>query len=172
MRVAGRHAINGGSADGVAAGWLHDVPEDVAKDAAERDFLLAHIASITSLRTSEIVFGLTDPCKFDAALKVLKRDERKKVSRDFIAQQDTEVKRLKLLDRIDNLAEMVNDMHSGVMRAADFADKYASEAELLGDVLKSADGRLYDELMETVRRTHHAANLLRKQDNPDCVITP
>jgi (p)ppGpp synthase/HD superfamily hydrolase len=181
MRVAGHYLILAGTEDGVAASWLHDVPEDVAKDAEERDFLLKHIAEITSERTAAIVLGLTDPCKFDPARRKLKRDERKKISREFLSAQDNEIKRIKMLDRIDNLTEMVTDMHSGVMRELDFAEKYTNEAELLGDVLKIADGKLYDELMDVVRRTRNAANLLRstgfwtalkENDNPNQVSIP
>jgi len=170
MRVAGRAQILGMDDEAVAAYWLHDVPEDVAKDAAERNFLLKHIASITTQRVADIVFGLTDPCKFDPALRVLKRAERKKHSRDFLATQGVEVKRGKLLDRIDNLGEMITDMQTGVMREFKFAELYADDAELLADVLKGADAKLHEELMETIRRARAAANLLRTAAQP--VVTP
>jgi len=167
MRVAGRAQILGMTDDAVAAFWLHDVPEDAAKDAADRVFLLQHIAGITTPRVSSIVLGLTDPCKFDPKLKVLKRHERKKLTRDFLATQDSDVKRGKLLDRIDNLNEMVVDMHTGAMREVKFAELYADEGELLGEVLKVASKDLHEELMDTVRRVRAAVTLLRKQDSPD-----
>lgn len=163
MRVAGRAQILGMSDDAVAALWLHDVPEDTAKDAADRDFLIKHIGDITTERTARIVLGLTDPTKFDPALKSLRRAERKKHLFDFLAAQDNDVKRGKFLDRIDNLSETTMDMQTGVLRDFKFPLLYADESELLADVLKSSSLALHEELMETIRRVRAAANLLRQQ---------
>ena len=136
MRVAGRMAIHPlASEHAVAAAWLHDVIEDCGvTEAIIADHFGDDVASMA--------YQLTNP---SIGLK-LPRAERKRMDREHIAAAGLNARRIKLLDRIDNLREM-----SGC--EDDFLTVYQRESQLLLDALRGTDTELEDELLAVIQTT-------------------
>jgi len=121
-RVAGLVGIlPGATEEMVAAAYLHDVIEDtaVSKDEIERE---------TNAQVAFYVDCMTNRSKGGQ----LSREQRKKMDRERLATIPVEVKKIKLLDRIDNLREMT-DYTSG------FKALYASESLLLLEAIGDGD---------------------------------
>ena len=134
-RVAGRVAAHPRATEAmVAAAFLHDVVEDTPHT-------LEEVASEFGLEVARLVAELTNPSKGSKA----PRRERKQVDRDHLAQVSVEAKVIKLLDRIDNLQEMVDAPSS-------FLRKYCEESRLLADVIGDADPDLKAELLDSIER--------------------
>lgn len=135
MRVAGRASILAGTTEElVAAAWLHDSLEDTKTTPVdlETEFgpkVLKLVIELTNVST-----GLDLP-----------RAERKRLDREHIARVSVEAKRIKMLDRIDNL----NDMNGS---EKDFAMLYAEESKLLAEAIGDADRDLKKELMTIIGR--------------------
>lgn len=105
----------------IIAALLHDVPEDT-------NYSLASIEAIFGSQVAFLVDELTNKTKGSH----LSRGERKKMDRDRLADVSHEAKIIKLLDRLDNLREM--------MGADDqFKQKYAEESRLLMKVIGYTD---------------------------------
>jgi guanosine-3',5'-bis(diphosphate) 3'-pyrophosphohydrolase len=97
-RVAGRVAARSQATEVmVAAAFLHDVVEDTPHT-------LDEILTEFGPDVARLVAELTNPSK---GLKSPRR-ERKQIDRDHLAVVSVEAKIIKLLDRIDNLQEMVD----------------------------------------------------------------
>lgn len=117
-RVAGRTAVlPGATEDMVAAAYLHDVLEDTTVPYDE-------IARVTNPQVANYVRWMTNPSKGSK----LSREERKAMDREHLRKAPKEVKRIKMLDRIDNLRDMAG-------AESDFKKLYAKESILLYDVI-------------------------------------
>lgn len=135
MRVAGRVSMLPGTTEElVAAAWLHDVLEDTKAKLIdlETEFgpkVLKLVIELTNVST-----GLALP-----------RAERKRLDREHIAKVSVEAKRIKMLDRIDNL----NDMNG---YEKDFVLLYTGESKLLADAIGDADRDLKSELLMIIEK--------------------
>lgn len=135
-RVASRIALLSGATEvHVVAGFLHDVLED-CKQVTASDLAQEFGGEIT-----ELVFQLTNTSKKHPGLS---RNERKKMDREHVANASLWAKKIKLLDRIDNLpvGMAVSD--------PEFARKYVPESRLLLEVLKGTDKELEQELLRAI----------------------
>ena len=136
MRVAGRVTLlmNAGPVE-IAASWLHDVLEDSGmkeKDLEDRGMPKEVI---------DYVVALTNPSsRMD---KTVPRAQRKVKDIEHLAKQNTWVKKIKLIDRLDNLIELSWDDIS-------FMDLYCQETKLLVDAIGDADKEIADELKALV----------------------
>jgi hypothetical protein len=70
------------------------------------------------------------------------------------------VKRIKAVDRIDNLTETVLDLMSGIGASPRFALLYADESEALAVALSGIDLELIAELKELVREVRRVASTI------------
>lgn len=149
QRIAARAAcLDGMSIQGVAACFLHDVPEECAgEDTVEQeklfDFIQVNFGTLTYGMVKEltpITKGLRAP-----------RAERKLMERNFLNRARPESKRIKLLDRIDNLQELLRDMQLGLNNDYRFNALYLDESMLLLDeALRGTDPDLEAELVSTI----------------------
>jgi (p)ppGpp synthase/HD superfamily hydrolase len=133
IRVAGRVAtLKGSTEEMVAAAFLHDVVEDTEEtiENIEKEF-----GSVVA----GLVLELTNPSKGRIDLS---REERKSLDREHLKTVSQEAKIIKLVDRIDNVSEILDD----VMVPTDFRQKYFSETKLLLEVLSGVDYQLEAEL--------------------------
>ena len=134
-RVAGRVAAHPQATEAmVAAAFLHDVVEDTPHT-------LDEVSAEFGTEVARLVAELTNPSKDSKA----PRRERKQIDRDHLAVVSVEAKIIKLLDRIDNLQEMVE-------APGNFRRKYCDESRLLADVIGDADPELKAELLEGIER--------------------
>ena len=127
-RVAGRMAAHPlATEDLVAAAYLHGVLEDCAVSAAE-------LCGQFNGFIAEKVVWMTNNSKLTGEPRCV----RKLMDRDRIAGAPTEIKVLKLIDRIDNLRELDP--------GDSFASLYVLESTQLVDRIGDADPVLADEL--------------------------
>lgn len=132
-RVAGRVGILPGVTEElVAAAYLHDVLEDTTVTREE-------IEQETNAQVGFYVDCMTNRSK-DTGLP---RAACKEMDRKHLAEIPDEVKKIKTLDRIDNLLEMT-------VASTDFKKTYSEESLLLADVLGT--GPLVDELRMIARK--------------------
>jgi len=149
QRVAARAmCLPGMSIQGVCAAWLHDVPEEVAGEDVELrnkifDEIQVNYGTLTFQMVKEltpITMGMKSP-----------RAERKAMERQFLSRARKESKRIKLLDRIDNLQESLLDMQRGLDVNYKFNALYVTESRLLlEEALRGSDPDLEEELMSTI----------------------
>ena len=125
----------------IAASYLHDTIEDASDKGFTAEYLLEKGVSAEVL---EIVLALTNPSK---KMVGATRAEKKAVDREHLKGQKWEVKLIKLVDRIDNMTDVVNDKET----PADFVVKYKAESKLLLEVLRGTDAELEKELEELVK---------------------
>ena len=134
-RVAGRVAAHPRATEAmVAAAFLHDVVEDTPHTSDE-------VSTHFGPDVARLVEELTNPSKGSNA----PRRERKQLDRDHLAVVSDEAKIIKLLDRIDNLQEMVD-------APGNFRRKYCEESRLLVGVISDVDAELQAELLDSVER--------------------
>lgn len=117
----------------VAAAWLHDVVEDCGVS-------FGTIAEKFGMPVSTLVGWLTNPSKTSPHLN---RAARKEMDRNHIGNSPAEAQLIKVVDRLDNL----NDIVQG---PKDFQKLYAKESILLANVLKLAPENLVKELKDKV----------------------
>jgi len=133
MRVAGRVSmLSRATPEMVAAAWLHDVLEDtfVRTEMVEDEF---------GTPVAALVLELTNPGK---AFKELPRAERKAIDRRHLVGASWKARAIKLIDRIDNLRECLDDPQT----PPDFLKLYRQESMLLLEVLRGTDEALELEL--------------------------
>lgn len=124
-RVAGETALlPGATEETVAAAWLHDVVEDTAVtlDDIRREF---------GDRVAELVGWPTNPPKTAGE----NRAARKAKTSARLADAPGDAKRIKMLDRIDNL----RDTDPGNPKETAFARLYAAESRALLEAVGDAD---------------------------------
>lgn len=135
-RVAGRVAILPGATEVmVAAAFLHDVVEDTVRtiESIESEFGKDVANLVNGLTSYSIRTGST-----------ANRAARKNLDVNALRIAPIEVKRIKLIDRIDNLNDLVG-------ADAGFMKLYAEESKHLNDAIGDADEELSLEL-DTARR--------------------
>jgi len=137
-RVAGRAMVHPmASEEFVAAAFLHDVPEETP-DADISEF---------GPKIVTLTLELYNPSKGSKA----PRPERKQQDRDHLAKISNEGKALKLLDRVDNLTDLLSSAkHTISAEVADFYRIYADESELLAEVIGDVDPALKAELLQLI----------------------
>jgi (p)ppGpp synthase/HD superfamily hydrolase len=134
-RVASRLMLfKDAAAEEVAAAWLHDVLEDTP---ATADNLQAEGMPPVSVR---LVEELTNPSKRHPQLR---RAVRKEMDRGHVLHMSREAKRIKLIDRADNLREMQGCDES-------FKSLYAAESVLLAKLLEGVDAGLLEDLYRAI----------------------
>jgi (p)ppGpp synthase/HD superfamily hydrolase len=134
-RVAGRLMLcEDATAEEVAAAWLHDVLEDCAVTA---DNLLAEGMPPATVK---LVEELTNPSKKHPHLR---RAERKEMDREHVLHVSREAKRIKLIDRADNLRDIAGC-------SDDFQSLYVAESVLLADILGGVDDALLEGLYRAI----------------------
>lgn len=122
IRVAGKVAIQEWATEEyVAAAFLHDVIEDCGVTFAELD-------SKFGIYVASHVFALTNPSKDSKEKRII----RKQMDRDHISKAPDDIKRIKLIDRIDNLREMGE-------ADTDFLKLYLDETSLLLESINLTD---------------------------------
>ena len=140
--------ITDSSEQAVIAAALHDVVEDVAKNEDEAKKLLADIAAKYGKIIGEMVSQLTNPSKWTQA----SRAERKAIDRRHLSFARAEVKRIKLIDRTDNLQELLTDIQCGRETALGFAAMYVVESrQLLEESLTGVDQALEAKLDSPIK---------------------
>lgn len=127
----------------VKAAWTHDVLEDCPQISKEQ-FIHA-----TDQATYDLVLELTNPSKGSNAPRAV----RKQMDRDHLKVVSFEAKIIKLIDRIENLKDTLNEMNESNFK---FAQLYASESRLLLDCIKDADEGLANELLSLIEKIENA----------------
>jgi guanosine-3',5'-bis(diphosphate) 3'-pyrophosphohydrolase len=126
--------IDGITAEEVAAAWLHDVIEDCG-------YIPERLAAEgVPQATIDLVLELTNPSKQHPNLP---RAERKRLDREHLAHVSPAARRLKALDRIDNLREL---QHA----PRDFCSLYADESLQLAAALADVPPALIEDLYSAI----------------------
>lgn len=124
----------------VAAAWLHDVVEDT-------HYTYKHIVNVCNTETADLVKELTFD---DSTLKRngLNRENRKMLQRLHVKASSYEAKSIKLIDRLDNLYDLLKCSDGGWFTDYDYMDLYFKESYLLANELGATDfdHDLYKEL--------------------------
>ena len=146
--------------DEVIAAYLHDWPEDFGKTVDEQDAILRGIAFKFGENVSGIVKGLTN---VNVEFKGLPRAERKQKYHWKLIASPFVVRAIKLIDRIDNIREMMDDLRAGLATDHTFQALYADESKALLDALKGTDPELENEL-QSVINSYRKINLLSQRN--------
>jgi (p)ppGpp synthase/HD superfamily hydrolase len=157
IRVAGRvMTLDDMNEADAAAAFLHDGPEDQVKAPGDLEQMHREIEQACGVETLVIVIALTNPSKGSTA----SRAERKQIDREHLSRCPVRVKRIKLVDRNDNLQESIRDILIGHDTNFKFNRLYADESQLLLDEsLIGADPLLEAELAESIKQLHAACDL-------------
>jgi len=135
-RVAGEvMARKDSTAEMVATAYLHDSNEDHPDVISIKD-----IEDIFGSKVAAMVDWMTNKSKETGK----KRSERKMLDRIRLRGAPTEVKIIKLLDRIDN----INDIPA----KEKFTELYCKESFLLAETLRDADENLYQKLVLAIKQ--------------------
>ena len=118
--------------DMIAAAFLHDCVEDTG-------VTLEIVEDIFGRTVASYVNGLTDKSKPEDGNRAV----RKKIDRNWIAQQCHQVKTIKL-------ADLIHNSESILKYDRDFARVYLPEKELLLEVLKEGDSKLWNQAKRIV----------------------
>ncbi len=134
-RTSGRALIMFGTT-AAAAMLLHDSVEDHPE---RIDWNL--IAALFGNEVADLVLSLTSYSK--QTHYVGSRDARKKMDRAYLARQSQLVKCLKMIDRIDNMTDLLRTMR--MAKSADFAAMYAQETRELIKAIWMVGGEYHKE---------------------------
>lgn len=149
MRVAGRvMLLISATPVEIAAAWLHDVLEDsklTEKDLEDRGMPNSVI---------KLVMALTNPSK--SMPEETPRATRKAVDFEHLAKQSPWVKKIKMIDRIDNLTEM--SWHD-----KDFMAIYCQESRGLAEAIGDADEDLKKELISLIDYYENELTTMQKE---------
>jgi hypothetical protein len=125
----------------------HDIAEDCAKNKAGQETLFSLHEARYGVESATIMRGLTKPSKFSNAT----RDEALEMDMTYMAKQPVRVKRIKCVDRIDNLGEWISDLLIGYEEASPIAAKfYVEESNLLSAIMVGIDAELHAELRAAI----------------------
>jgi len=166
-RVAGRVATHDiACEESVAAAFLHDVKEDTSYTF---DDILTELHDERAEDVLDLVRELTNPSKGSR----LSRTERKCMDRDHLSNVSYEAKVIKLIDRCDNLMEILSNWTRLTIDEKNFVQLYVEESILLAKVIGHADERLEEELM---MYAHQLRKLVRQEvshrrTSPDSIET-
>jgi len=139
-RVAAHVSIHPrGVPDIIAAAWLHDVLEDENIDGKLMGY--DELANKVGTYIAGVVREVTNPSKGSKE----SREVRKKMDRDHLAGVSKEAKIIKMLDRIDNLYDMLGATEK-------FKLIYYEESMQLGEVIRDADEVLGEELLSACQQ--------------------
>lgn len=122
----------GGTADQIAAAWLHDTVEDTETTVEE-------IRALFGNPVADLVEAVTDVSRPEHG----NRRIRKAMDRDHLAKASPEAKMIKLADMIDNSASIIDHNPS-------FARVYIREKAELLPVLKEGSAALWQRASEIV----------------------
>jgi hypothetical protein len=134
----------------------HDVGEMCCRDVQAQESVFRLHEDRYGRESVEIMRGLTNVSLFYK----LPRIERKRQDFKHLGKQPVKVKRIKAVDRIDNLTETVLDLMSGIGASPRFALLYADESEALAVALSGIDLELIAELKELVREVRRVASTI------------
>jgi hypothetical protein len=125
----------------------HDVAENCCRDRQAQESIYKLHEDRYGRESVLVMRGLTNPSVFSKA----SRAERKKMDFAHLGRQPVKIKRIKAVDRIDNLTETLLDLMSGVGASPRFAVLYADESEALAEALKGIDPDLITEMRTLIR---------------------
>lgn len=134
LNVAQMVKTYGFSEDMVCAAYLHDAVEDTTVSYED-------ISEWFGKNVANLVSGLTDVSKAEDG----NRATRKAIDRAHTAEQSAECKTIKLCDLIDNAGSILQHDKK-------FARIYIKEKELLLEVLKEGDVRLWNVANDIVQK--------------------
>lgn len=137
------------------AAW-HDVGEMCCRDKQAQESLFRLHEDRYGCESMEVMRGLTNVSHFSK----MPRPERKKHDFNHLGKQPVKIKRIKAVDRIDNLTETVLDLMSGIGASPRFALLYADESEALAVALSGIDLELIAELREVIREVRRVASTI------------
>lgn len=159
IRVAGRVAMLSDIEDcDVAGSFLHDSREDRAKLFGGLVAMDEEIRQNCGTDTLVIVIAMTNP---SIAMKGEPREDRKAADREHLAKCPRRVKRIKLIDRDDNICELDHDLRYGISQRFDFGRLYARESELLlQQSLAGADRELEETLARNIAKLNQLCRKL------------
>ncbi len=124
----------GGDENMVCAAWMHDNIEDTGVN-------INTVEDLFGEDVANLVSGLTDVSKKEDG----NRAKRKEIDRMHTAEQSARCKTIKLCDLIDNTKSILQ-------HDREFAKVYIKEKELLLEVLKEGDERLWNVANEIVQK--------------------
>lgn len=131
-RVAGRTAVlDGATEDMVISAYLHDVLEDT-------NTIPSDIGTLFGQRVLDLVTCLTKPSLHSKEV----RKVRVQMDLEHYSRMPATAKCIKMLDRIDNLTDMLGED----MQDVQWAVKYAGESAQLLAAIGDADYALGDEI--------------------------
>ena len=135
MRVAGRITmLYGATPVEIAAAWLHDTLEDTTmtrKSLEDRGM------------PNEVIVLVEELTNASAGDKTSPRPERKARDLEKLARVSKAAQRIKLVDRLDNLAELS-------FEDLDFMEMYINESKTLVGAIGHADIQLADEMRKLI----------------------
>ena len=132
--VAGMVKAVGGDENMVCAAWLHDTVEDTGVN-------INTIQDLFGKDVADLVSGLTDVSTKEDG----NRAKRKEIDRMHTTEQSARCKTIKLCDLIDNASSILQ-------YDREFAEVYIKEKELLLEVLKEGDERLWKKANDIVQK--------------------
>jgi hypothetical protein len=148
-RVAAAVTLLPGVSDEViAAAWLHDVLEDCEVSTGE---LLDEFGRRDITNLVHELTNVSKQLRVTGHDGILPRAERKRLDRERIAKCSDWARRIKVIDRIDNLGELDH------AAAGKFAKLYLEESKLLSDAIRATSANddilcgLLDKLDDTIR---------------------
>jgi hypothetical protein len=144
-RVAIRvSALQGATATMIAAAFLHDFLEDADRSGSKGTpgAILALYCDNPGFAKA-VVFLVEELTNKSKIITGLNREGRKKMDCERLSKVSSEAKRIKMIDRIDNLMETP---------AGDFLTKYLEESRMLAEAVGDADHSLKAELLATIER--------------------
>lgn len=134
----------------------HDVAEMCCRDLQAQESIFRLHEDRYGRESMEVMRGLTNVSCFYK----MPRPERKRHDFANLAKQPVKIKRIKAIDRIDNLTETVLDLMSGIGASPRFALLYADESDALAVALSGIDAELLAELKEVTREVRRVASTI------------
>lgn len=157
IRVAGHYmTLTNATENSTAACFLHDSIEDQAPTSLDVARISAEIKQHCGERTLKLVLELTNQSKG----MQLPRAERKRIDREHLQKASWEARRIKLVDRIDNVQETTRNINAHIVANLEFPNLYAEESQALLEVLKGTDTELENTLEQSIIDLRHACKAL------------